>query len=206
MDTFLSILQVASAALILVLLYRPLGDYMAHVYSSKKDLVIERGFYRLIGVDSRAEQSWQAYLRGVLAFSLVSVLLLYAIQRAQAVLPYSLGFPAIPEGLSFNTAISFVTNTNWQSYSPDVTMGYSVQLIGLAVQNFVSAAVGIAVAINWHALDFTRRGASECRKHDWGFVGQAARTCILNFLELSHTLWTVRTYALLYGTFNNFNQ
>ncbi|MCJ1700429.1 potassium-transporting ATPase subunit KdpA [Rathayibacter festucae] len=158
MDAFLAILQVASAALILVLLHRPLGDYMAHLYSSPKDLAAERGFYRLIGVDARAEQSWQAYLRGVLAFSLVSVLLLYAIQRAQAVLPYSLGFPAIPEGLSFNTAISFVTNTNWQSYSPDVTMGYSVQLIGLAVQNFVSAAVGIAVAIAL-VRGFARRGS-----------------------------------------------
>ncbi|MCJ1705488.1 potassium-transporting ATPase subunit KdpA [Rathayibacter sp. VKM Ac-2926] len=158
MDAFLAILQVASAALILVLLHRPLGDYMAHLYSSPKDLAVERGFYRLIGVDARAEQSWQAYLRGVLAFSLVSVLLLYAIQRAQAVLPYSLGFPAIPEGLSFNTAISFVTNTNWQSYSPDVTMGYSVQLIGLAVQNFVSAAVGVAVAIAL-VRGFARRGS-----------------------------------------------
>ncbi|MCJ1687390.1 potassium-transporting ATPase subunit KdpA [Rathayibacter sp. VKM Ac-2927] len=158
MAAFLAILQVASAALILVLLHRPLGDYMAHLYSSPKDLAVERGFYRLIGVDARAEQSWQAYLRGVLAFSLVSVLMLYAIQRAQAVLPYSLGFPAIPEGLSFNTAISFVTNTNWQSYSPDVTMGYSVQLIGLAVQNFVSAAVGIAVAIAL-VRGFARRGS-----------------------------------------------
>jgi K+-transporting ATPase ATPase A chain len=158
MAAFLAILQVASAALILVLVHRPLGDYMAHLYSSPKDLAVERGFYRLIGVDARAEQSWQAYLRGVLAFSLVSVLLLYAIQRAQAVLPYSLGFPAIPEGLSFNTAISFVTNTNWQSYSPDVTMGYSVQLIGLAVQNFVSAAVGIAVAIAL-VRGFARRGS-----------------------------------------------
>lgn len=147
MGTFLAILQVASVALILVLLYRPLGDYMAHLYSSKKDFAVERGFYRLIGVDSRAEQSWSAYLRGVLAFSLLGVLLVYALQRAQALLPYSLGFPAIPEGLSFNTAVSFVTNTNWQSYSPDVTMGYSVQLLGLAVQNFLSAGVGIAVAI-----------------------------------------------------------
>ncbi|NQX13353.1 potassium-transporting ATPase subunit KdpA [Microbacteriaceae bacterium VKM Ac-2855] len=147
MDTLFSILQVASVVLILVLLHRPLGDHMAHIYSSRKDLAVERGFYRLIGVDARAEQSWQAYLRGVLAFSLVGVLFVYIIQRAQAVLPYSLGFPAIPEGLSFNTAVSFVTNTNWQSYSPDVTMGYTVQLIGLAVQNFVSAGVGIAVAI-----------------------------------------------------------
>lgn len=158
MATLFSILQLASVVLILVLLYRPLGDYMAHVYTSRKDLAVERGFYRLIGVDARAEQSWQAYLRGVLAFSFVGVLLLYAIQRAQAVLPYSLGFPAIPEGLSFNTAVSFVTNTNWQSYSPDVTMGYAVQLIGLAVQNFVSAGVGIAVAIAL-VRGFARRGS-----------------------------------------------
>ncbi len=83
----------------------------------------------------------------MLVFSVVGVLFVYGLQRLQAVLPYSLGLPAVPEGLSFNTAVSFVTNTNWQSYSPEVTMGYTVQLAGLAVQNFVSAAVGIAVAI-----------------------------------------------------------
>jgi K+-transporting ATPase ATPase A chain len=134
-SSLLAILQVGALALILVAIHRPLGDYMARIYSSKKDLRVERGFYRLIGVDARAEQSWKAYLRSVLAFSLVGVLLVYGIQRAQAVLPYSLGLPAVPEGLSFNTAVSFVTNTNWQSYSPDVTMGYTVQLAGLAVQN-----------------------------------------------------------------------
>ncbi len=96
----------------------------------------------LIGVDPRSEQTWQAYLRGVLVFSALGVLLVYALQRFQAVLPYSLGLPAVPEGLSFNTAVSFVTNTNWQSYSPELTLGYTVQLAGLAVQNFVSAAVG----------------------------------------------------------------
>ncbi|QHF22659.1 potassium-transporting ATPase subunit KdpA [Rathayibacter sp. VKM Ac-2804] len=158
MSALPAILQVAAVALVLVLLYRPLGDYTAHVYSSSRDLAVERGFYRLIGVDPRGEQSWRAYLRGVLAFSLVGVLLVYALQRAQALLPYSLGFPAIPEGLSFNTAVSFVTNTNWQSYSPDVTMGYSVQLLGLAVQNFVSAGVGIAVAIAL-VRGFARRGS-----------------------------------------------
>ncbi|MEA9985062.1 MULTISPECIES: potassium-transporting ATPase subunit KdpA [Subtercola] len=147
MDTLFAILQVATLVLFLVLLYRPLGDYIAHIYTGTKNLRVERGFYRMIGVDPTSEQTWRTYLRGVLAFSLVGVLVLYGIQRLQAVLPYSLGMPAIPEGLSFNTAISFVTNTNWQSYSPDVTMGYSVQLAGLAVQNFVSAAVGIAVAI-----------------------------------------------------------
>ena len=147
MPVWLGILQALTLVAVLAVIYRPLGDYMATIYSSRKHLAVERGFYRLIGVDPRGEQTWSAYLRGVLAFSLVGVLLVYAIQRAQAVLPYSLGFPAVPEGLSFNTAASFVTNTNWQSYSPDVTLGYTVQLTGLAVQNFVSAAVGMAVAI-----------------------------------------------------------
>jgi len=139
--------MLATLVLLLGLSYRPLGDYMAATFTSKKDLTIERGFYRLIGVDSRASQSWPVYLRSVLAFSVLGVLLVYALQRAQAVLPYSLGLPAVPEGLSFNTATSFVTNTNWQSYSPETTMGYTVQIAGLAVQNFLSAAAGIAVAI-----------------------------------------------------------
>jgi len=147
MDALLAVAQAATLVLLLGLLYRPLGDYLAHVYTSERDWRVERGLYRLIGVDPRSEQSWTAYLRGVLAFSVVGVVFVYALQRAQAVLPYSLGFPAVPEGLSFNTAASFVTNTNWQSYSPDVTMGYTVQLAGLAVQNFVSSAVGIAVAV-----------------------------------------------------------
>jgi K+-transporting ATPase ATPase A chain len=147
MTVLFGILQILTVALIVVLLYRPLGDYMAHIFTSSKNLRVERGFYRLIGVNPASEQSWMLYLRGVLAFSLVGVLLVYAIQRAQQILPFALGFPAIPEGLSFNTAVSFVTNTNWQSYSPDVTMGYSVQILGLVVQNFVSAAVGIAVAV-----------------------------------------------------------
>ncbi|CAN5358803.1 potassium-transporting ATPase subunit KdpA [soil metagenome] len=144
---WLFVAQLATVAVVLVLLYRPLGDYMAAVYTSKKDLRVERGFYRLIGVNPAAEQSWPAYLRSILAFSAVGILLVYALQRVQQVLPYSLGLPPTSEHLAFNTAISFVTNTNWQSYSPDVTLGYTVQLVGLAVQNFVSAAVGIAVAV-----------------------------------------------------------
>ena len=147
MTILFGILQILTVVVIIVALYRPLGDYMAHIFTTKKDLRAERGFYRLIGVDPQSEQSWMSYLRSVLVFSLVGVLFVYAIQRAQEILPYSLGFPAIPEGLSFNTAASFVANTNWQSYSPDVTMGYSVQILGLVVQNFVSAAVGIAVAV-----------------------------------------------------------
>ncbi|MEP6478685.1 MAG: potassium-transporting ATPase subunit KdpA [Rhodoglobus sp.] len=144
---WLFIAQLATLAAILVALYRPLGSYMATVYTSKKDLRIERGFYRLIGVKAGSEQSWPAYLRSVLAFSAVGILLVYALQRVQEVLPYSLGLPPTSEHLAFNTAISFVTNTNWQSYSPELTLGYSVQIAGLAVQNFLSAAVGIAVAV-----------------------------------------------------------
>ena len=147
MVVWLAVLQALTLALLLAVVHRPLGDYLARLYLSQKDLRVERGFYRLIGVDPRSSQTWQSYLRSVLAFSLVGVLSLYALQRAQAILPYSLGLPAVPAGLSFNTAASFVTNTNWQSYSPEVTLGYSIQILGLAVQNFVSAAVGIAVAI-----------------------------------------------------------
>ncbi|MFC5789329.1 potassium-transporting ATPase subunit KdpA [Agromyces tardus] len=147
MDALLAVAQAATLVLVLALVYRPLGDYVAHVYTSERDWRVERVLYRLVGVDPRSEQSWTAYVRGVLAFSVVGVVFVYVLQRAQAVLPFSLGFPAVPEALSFNTAASFVTNTNWQSYSPDVTMGYTVQLAGLAVQNFVSSAVGIAVAI-----------------------------------------------------------
>ncbi len=140
-------LSLLTVALLLVAAYRPMGDYMARVYTSPKDLRVERGFYRVIGVNPKSEQSWQAYARAVLAFSAVSVLLLYLLQRVQQWLPYSLGLGAPSEHLSFNTAVSFVTNTNWQSYSPELTLGYAVQLAGLAVQNFVSAAVGMAVAI-----------------------------------------------------------
>ncbi|WP_438354620.1 potassium-transporting ATPase subunit KdpA [Microbacterium sp. CJ88] len=144
---WLAVAQAATLIVVLGLLYRPLGDYMARVYTGTKDLAVERGTYRVIGVDPRSQQSWRAYLRGVLLFSAVGVLFVYALQRLQQFLPYSLGLGAPGEALSFNTAVSFVTNTNWQSYSPELTLGYTVQAVGLTVQNFVSAAVGIAVAI-----------------------------------------------------------
>ncbi len=145
--SWLFIAQLASLVVVLALIYRPLGDYMAGVYDSRKDLRVERRFYRLIGADSASEQSWPAYLRSVLAFSTVGILIVYGLQRVQPALPYSLGVPPTSQHLAFNTAISFVTNTNWQSYSPEATLGYSVQVGGLAVQNFVSAAVGLAVAV-----------------------------------------------------------
>ncbi len=141
------VLQGATLLLALGLTYRPLGDYIARIFSSSRHLAVERGAYRLVGVDPDSAQTWQSYARSVLLFSLVGVLSVYALQRAQAVLPYALGLPAVPEALSFNTAVSFVTNTDWQSYSPELTLGYTVQAAGLVVQNFLSAAVGIAVAI-----------------------------------------------------------
>jgi potassium-transporting ATPase potassium-binding subunit len=146
-NTWLFILQALTIIVVLGLIYRPLGNYMAHVYTTQKNLKVERGFYRLIGVDPVSEQSWPVYLRSLLAFSLVGILFVYLIQRIQEWLPLSLGLPPVEQGLAWNTAISFATNTNWQSYSPELTMGYTVQFAGLAVQNFASAAVGIAVAI-----------------------------------------------------------
>ncbi|CAN5626995.1 potassium-transporting ATPase subunit KdpA [soil metagenome] len=159
MTIWLLLAQLATIAVILAAIYRPLGNYMAAVFTTKKDLKVERGFYRLIGVKSDSEQSWPSYLRSILAFSAVGILLVYALQRVQQVLPYSLGLPPTSEHLAFNTAISFVTNTNWQSYSPDLTLGYTVQLVGLAVQNFVSAAVGIAVVVALiRGLSYRRSG------------------------------------------------
>ncbi|MEA5153727.1 potassium-transporting ATPase subunit KdpA [Raineyella sp.] len=136
-----------AVVIVLAVAYRPLGDHMARVYSSPRDLGVERALYRFIGVDPRSEQTWRAYLRGVLAFSLVGTLMVYLLQRVQPWLPYALGLPAPDPLLSMNTAVSFVTNTNWQSYAPETTLGYTVQLAGLAVQNFVSAAVGMGVAV-----------------------------------------------------------
>jgi potassium-transporting ATPase potassium-binding subunit len=141
------ILQLLALIGALTLAYIPLGNYMAKVYSSDQHWRVEKWTYRAIGANPDTEMTWTAYLRGVLAFSAVGVLFLYLLQRLQGVLPGSLGFDSVNPAQSFNTAVSFVTNTNWQSYSGEQTMGHVVQTAGLAVQNFVSAAVGIAVAV-----------------------------------------------------------
>ena len=142
---------VFAALLILVLaaVHIPLGDYMFRVYTADHDSAAERAIYRLIGADPKSEQTWGAYARSVLAFSGISVLVLFAFQLVQGRLPLHLHDPAttMTPGLAWNTAVSFVTNTNWQAYSGESTQGHFVQMAGLAVQNFVSAAVGMAVAI-----------------------------------------------------------
>ncbi|GAB1336891.1 potassium-transporting ATPase subunit KdpA [Streptomyces sp. E-15] len=141
------VLQLLALIGALALVYIPFGTYMARVYSSGRHLRVERWIYRGIGADPDTEMTWPAYLRGILAFSAAGVLFLYLLQRLQGVLPGSLGFSSVGPAQSFNTAVSFVTNTNWQSYYGEQTMGHVVQTAGLAVQNFVSAAVGMAVAV-----------------------------------------------------------
>ena len=141
------ILQIVLLVAALAICYKPLGDYIARVFMSPKHLRVEKGFYRVIGIDPEADQRWGTYARSMLAFSGVCVLFLYLLERIQSYLPYSNGEPAVPSFLAWNTAASFVTNTNWQNYSGESTMGYTVQMAGLAVQNFVSAAVGIVVVI-----------------------------------------------------------
>ncbi|MGW0594777.1 potassium-transporting ATPase subunit KdpA [Streptosporangium sp. NPDC002607] len=145
--TAAGIIFVASLIIALALTHRPLGDYMYRVYSGVRHNVVERGIYRLLGVRPDAEQRWGVYARSVLAFSVVSILFVYGMQRLQDKLWLSLGFDPVPDHIAWNTAISFVTNTNWQAYSGESTMGHLVQMAALAVQNFVSASVGMAVAI-----------------------------------------------------------
>ncbi|WP_433438393.1 potassium-transporting ATPase subunit KdpA [Nonomuraea sp. CA-141351] len=138
---------IVSLIVALALVYKPLGDYMYRAYTTTKHNVVERGIYRLLGVRADAEQSWGVYARSVLAFSVISILVVYGIQRLQDKLPLSLGMKPVTDHIAWNTAISFVTNTNWQAYSGESTMGHLAQMMALAVQNFVSASVGMAVAI-----------------------------------------------------------
>ncbi|MER7283141.1 potassium-transporting ATPase subunit KdpA [Dactylosporangium sp. NPDC000244] len=145
--TLAGVLFIASLIAVLALLYRPFGDYMYRAITSARHLRAERVMYRVTGVNPDGEQSWGVYARSVLAFSAVSILFLYLFQRVQNHLWLSLGFDPVKPDQAWNTAVSFVTNTNWQSYSGESTMGHLVQMSGLAVQNFVSAAVGVSVAV-----------------------------------------------------------
>jgi len=140
-------LQLGLLVAALAVCYVPIGNYMAHIFTTDKHWRVERWLYKIIGVNPENDQKWSNYLRSVLAFSLISVLFLYGIERLQQYLLLSEGMKGVPPALAFNTAASFVTNTNWQNYSGESTMGYLTQMSGLAVQNFMSAAVGIVIAI-----------------------------------------------------------
>ncbi|QCN98300.1 potassium-transporting ATPase subunit KdpA (plasmid) [Azospirillum argentinense] len=144
---------------------RPLGGYMTRLFNGERTLLspllgpVERGLYRLAGVDAKAEQHWVTYAVAMLLFNVAGLLLLYALQRLQGILPLNPnGMAAVPADLAFNTAASFVTNTNWQNYGGESTMSHLVQMAGLTVQNFVSAATGIALAVAL-VRGFTRTGA-----------------------------------------------
>ncbi|MCS4594675.1 potassium-transporting ATPase subunit KdpA [Brevibacterium sediminis] len=147
MSWFTGITQILLVLALLAAAHVPLGTYMARVFLSTSDTRAEALLYRLTGVDSTSEQRWRVYFLSVLTFSAVSIVVLFGLLRLQHLLPLSNGRPAVPDDQALNTAVSFVTNTNWQSYAGETTMGFLTQMAGLAVQNFVSAAVGIAVAV-----------------------------------------------------------
>ena len=152
--TFNGWLQIAIYCVLIFLFVKPFGAYMANVFEGRRtplSLVlrpIERGIYTVCGVNERDEQHWTAYAISVLLFSIAGFVVLYALQRLQAMLPFNPAeMSAVEQSSSFNTAVSFVTNTNWQGYGGELTMSYLTQMAGLTTQNFVSAAAGIAVAI-----------------------------------------------------------
>ncbi|MGX5734751.1 potassium-transporting ATPase subunit KdpA [Bosea thiooxidans] len=147
-------LQILIFCGIIIALVKPLGGYMARVFNGERTLLsplfrpIERGLYRIAGTKETEEQHWTAYTAALLFFSIASIALLYLIQRFQAVLPFNpAGMAAVPPELAFNTAVSFTTNTNWQNYGGESTLSYFTQMAGLTVQNFVSAAAGIAISV-----------------------------------------------------------
>ncbi len=152
--TILGWLQISLLFIAVLLVIKPLGLYMAHVFNGERTWLtpvlapVERGLYAVAGVDINKEQSWLGYTLSMLAFSIASFAALYGILRLQAFLPFNpQGFGNVEPGLAFNTAVSFVTNTNWQNYAGEATMSNFSQMAGLTVQNFLSAAVGMALAI-----------------------------------------------------------
>ena len=157
--------QIALFCVIVLLLVRPLGGFLTRLYSGERTLLhpalapVERGFYRLAGVRPEQDQSWLAYALAMLAFNLVGFLVVYAALRLQGALPLNpQGFAGLAPDLALNTAVSFVTNTNWQSYGGEATMSYGSQMWALTVQNFLSAATGMAVAVAF-VRGFARRSA-----------------------------------------------
>ncbi|NUS21059.1 MAG: potassium-transporting ATPase subunit KdpA [Mesorhizobium sp.] len=152
--TFNGWIQILLYCAIVLLLVKPLGGYMYRVFNGDRTFLspilgpVERLLYRISGTSENEEQHWTGYAAGIIFFSLASFLAVYALQRLQGVLPYNpAGMSAVEPGLAFNTAVSFVTNTNWQNYGGESTMSYLVQMAALTVQNFMSAAVGIAIAV-----------------------------------------------------------
>ena len=163
-DTAAGLLQLGVLVGLLALAWKPLGNWMAKVYTDTRHWRLERMLYRVVRADPDGGQRWSTYAAGVLGFSFVSIVLLYLMQRLQAFLPLGFGrgtdgADSVSPSMAFNTAVSFVTNTNWQSYSGEEALGHTVQMAGLTVQNFVSASVGMAVAVAL-VRGFASRGGS----------------------------------------------
>jgi len=186
-------LQIALFGVIIISIARPVGGYMTRVFNGDRTFLspvlrpVERLLYGLSGVDEKEEQHWLTYATAMLAFSLIGVVSLYAIQRLQHLLPFNpQGFPAVSDHLAFNTAVSFVSNTNWQSYVGEQTMSYLTQMAGLTVHNFVSAATGIALA-----MAFIR-----------GFARRSARTVGNFWVDLTRcTLYVLLPISIVVGLF-----
>ncbi len=186
-------IQILVFLALVVAVTRPLGGFMTNVFAGERTLLspvlgpVERGLYRLAGVDAKAEQHWVTYAVSMLLFSAAGMLLLYAMQRLQSVLPLNPQDMAdVPADLAFNTAASFTTNTNWQNYGGESTMGNLVQMAGLTFHNYVSAAAGIALAV---AL--VR-----------GFARASARTIGNFWVDLTRcTLYVLLPLCLVYALF-----
>ncbi len=147
-------IQILLFCVIIVAAVKPLGGYMTRVFNGERTFLspvlrpVEAGLYKLAGVDDQREQHWLTYTVAMLLFHAGGFIILYAVMRLQAVLPFNpAGQSAVAEDLTFNTAISFITNTNWQNYGGESTLSYLVQMLGLTHQNFLSAATGIALAV-----------------------------------------------------------
>jgi K+-transporting ATPase ATPase A chain len=195
--------QIAVFVLVLFAVTKPIGAFMARVFSGEKTFLdpvmrpIERLMYRATGVDEKHEMRWTEYAVSVLLFSAVSLLLLYLIERVQGWLPLNpQKFAAVPQALAFNTAASFTTNTNWQAYSGETTMSYLTQMAGLAYHNFISAATGIAIAIAFI------RGIARREKATIGnFWVDLTRTCLWVLLPVS---LVVSLFFVSQGMIQNF--
>jgi potassium-transporting ATPase potassium-binding subunit len=158
-------IQIAIYCLLIIAAVKPLGIYMANVFSGERTFLapvirpIERGIYWICGIDERQEQHWVTYTVAMLVFSVAGFVSLYALQRLQGMLPLNpQGQAGLEQSLAFNTSISFISNTNWQAYGGETTMSYLTQMVGLTVHNFLSAATGIALAIAL-VRAFARRSA-----------------------------------------------
>src|SRR5437016_419120 len=184
-------LQIALFILVVLALTKPLGAYMFRVFEGDQQPLprvfgrVERALYRLCGADATKEQTWPVYAFALLAFSCFGLLVTYGIQRLQQVLPFNpQNLPAVEPALAFNTAASFTTNTNWQSYVPETTVSYLTQMAGLAWHNFTSAAAGIAVALVI-ARGLTRKAGPLAGKTIGNFWVDLVRSTIYVLLPIS---------------------